>query len=94
MIHDRPTYATPRAADGALSRGFDLSRGDWRDVFLAVTDVMAAEGPRSGARHVRASYVGPVRQGEGWAVVYHGRRFDVLYDPHQALILSVADPRP
>lgn len=90
---ERDQWATQSARDGALARGFDLSRAAWRNVFLAITDTMAGDGHRSSNPHITAAYLGPVRQGERWAVVCHGRRFDVLYAPKIPVILGMTDPR-
>lgn len=82
-------YATDQACDAALSRGFDFSLGDWRDVFLAITDTTATDGRRSLNQGVSAEYVGPVRDAERWAVTWRGWRFDVIYQPKDAMITSV-----
>lgn len=73
--------------------GLTIRRDDWRDIFLAITDTLARDGSRSTVNHA-ASYVGPVREGERWAIsMRRGTRFDVLYDPSQARIYRVAQPR-
>lgn len=94
MLPPGAPWANTKAIDGALSRGFDLTRGDWRDVFLAITDQNAIDGEQSlAARTVHAEFVGPLRDGERWTITFSGRRFDVLYEPHRALIAGVTDTR-
>jgi hypothetical protein len=62
-------------------------------VFLAMTDTMAHDGKRSDNRRNAASRLGPIRRGERWTIRFHGRSFDALYDPEQALIFAVTDCR-
>jgi hypothetical protein len=86
-------YATLSAVEESQMLGFIIRRDDWRDIFLAITDTLAGDGQQS-IKLTAARYVGPVRIGERWSVVIVGQaRFDVLYDPSQARIYRVAQPR-
>jgi hypothetical protein len=88
----KSVYATDRAGDAALQRGFELHQGDWRDICLAIWDTMATDGKESlHTRFVTAAYVGPIRDGERWAICWRGRFLHVLYDPWQALIVGATD---
>ena len=85
------SYATNIAISRAHAVGLRLSLGDWREIFLAITDQMTGETRSS---TVTASFVGKVRDGaERWHVKMPTHEFDVVYDPHQAVICLVIRPR-
>lgn len=85
------SYATKIAMSRATAAGFRLSLGDWREIFLAITDTMS-ETPA--AQNVNASFIGRVRDGaERWHIETPSRTFDVIYDPDQAQIVLVLMPR-
>lgn len=87
-------YAAPAAIANARGRGVDFSLADWRDIFLAITDTLAADGPRSVARNVRAQLVGPLRDGaERWRIRAPRGAFDCVYYPDRACVMSIIQPR-
>lgn len=91
MLSPGEPWATPSAVDQALERGLDLHRGDWRTVFIAITDAVC--GQSEAPEWCSATYVGPTRFGERWAITWHGRRFDVIHSPREARVIGVTDPR-
>lgn len=90
--HDRIIHATGAAIDGARALGLEPRRDDWRDIILAITDTMAEDGQRS-LSPVTAVYIGPLRDGERWAIHGHHIPFDVLYSPERAQVYRVTRRR-
>lgn len=87
------SYVTGAAVQMARQAGLDMRRDDWRDIFLAITDVMIDDGQRCAAP-VAVRYVGEIRDGERWSIVIVGRaRLDVLYSPERAMVMRIVPPR-
>lgn len=84
-------WASVAAHDGVLARGFEINNSGWRNIFLAITDTVLGEPAQYST--FRVELVGPVRQGERWAVRWRSRSFDVIYNPYRALIERVIDHR-
>lgn len=89
---ERISHATGAAIDGARALGLEPRRDDWRDILLAITDTLADDGQRS-LSSVTAAYIGPLRDGERWAIHGHRVPFDVLYSPERAQIYRVTRRR-
>ena len=85
-------YATGGAIEEARLAGLLIRRNDWRDIFLAITDIMATDDTQSAVTDITGVFVGPVRDGERWAITLGKVRFDVLYNPERAQIYRVPPP--
>lgn len=85
------TYATQAAIASASRIGLSIGLGDWREIFLAITDNICGET----ASLVSANLIGPVRDGaERWRIRTANVAFDVIYDPKPAQIVLVLRGRP
>lgn len=81
-------YASERAQQDALDRGFRLSYRDWRSIFLAITDTLAKDGILA-PDYVTAHRRGWTLNAERWSVCWRGSMLDLIYDPGRACIMRV-----
>jgi hypothetical protein len=80
-------FTTTHAAQRAAERyGFTPTREDWRQAFLDITD--AATGARNSAVLLRRYFDGIER----WTVRLAGRPVIAVYNPLEALIITILAP--
>lgn len=81
-----PHHGTSSAHESAARLGITTTDRDFRVAFLSITDALLDE-PST------ASYLGPTRDAERWAVILCGRDVDVIYHPDRAMISMVLPQR-